>query len=115
MSETKNALAELTAEQRADALTKATETRQQRAEISRQLTEGEMTLTRLFSIVANEPDSVARKMKVSTVLRALPGIGGKRAESLMGEAGIASNRRLGGVGSRQRHALMGLADRAAAR
>ena len=73
------ALPTLTPEQRADALKKAAEARKKRAEIKGELKSGKRTLADVLKKA--EGDDTVGKMKVSTVLESLPGVGqGARAE-----------------------------------
>ena len=51
-------------------------------------------------------DEALSKMKVHDLLRSLPGVGDRRATSLMEEIGIAASRRLKGLGVHQRAALL---------
>ena len=62
--------------------------------------------TRTFAGVLGREDDLARKTKVSQVLRAVPGVGPARAAALMERAGIPPERRVGGLGSRQREQLL---------
>lgn len=98
------ALPTLTPEQRQAALTKATESRRQRAEQLGRLQAGEISFADLLNKAGT--DAVVGKTKVSTALRSVPGIGAVKAGELMDSAGIAGNRKLAGLGSRQREALL---------
>ena len=89
------ALPTLTPEQRADALAKAAEARKKRAEVKGELKSGKRTLA-----------DVLRKMKVSTVLESLPGVGKVRAQKIMEELDISASRRVRGLGSKQRELLL---------
>jgi len=92
----------LTDEQRRAALKKATESREKRAELKRQLKSGDANPVK----VLNETDNpIVTRMKVSSLLEALPGYGKVRSEKIMEELGIDKSRRIGGLGSRQREAL----------
>ena len=51
-------------------------------------------------------DDLARRTKVSQVLRAVPGVGPARAAAIMERAGIPAERRVGGLGARQREQLL---------
>lgn len=96
------ALPSLSPEERAQALAKAAEARQARAQLKSSLADGSLTL----EAALNREDDIAKKTKVIDALKALPGVGNKRAAALMEEAGIAENRRFGGLGPRQRTALI---------
>jgi hypothetical protein len=93
----------MTPEQRADARLKAAATRGERAEVRRRLKRGELTLAQVLADAATS--DVIGKMKASALLEALPGIGKVRARQLMGQIGIAENRRVRGLGAGQRNAL----------
>jgi hypothetical protein len=93
----------LTAEQREAALKRAAEVRGARAELKGQLKAGTLTVPELLK--SADPDIVG-KMRVSTILEALPRIGKVKAASLMENIGIATSRRVRGLGDRQRTALI---------
>lgn len=97
------ALPKLSPEARKEALAKALEVRKKRAEIREQLKSGKMTLADVFN-KANDP--VIGRMKVSTLLQSLQGIGKKRAEKIMNEVGISENRRVKGLGKKQKEELL---------
>ncbi|MGO1562175.1 integration host factor [Actinomycetales bacterium JB111] len=96
---------ELTAEQRAAALAKATEARRVRAEVKGSLKSGELDLSEFLRRA--ESVEALGKMKVVTLLSALPGIGTSTARSLMAEYDIAATRRVRGLGPHQRSRLVG--------
>jgi len=95
----------LSPEQRAAALAKAAEVRKARAELKEKLKKGELTLAELLDKAEN--DDVIGKLKVSSVLQALPGIGKVKAVQTMEKLKIAESRRLRGLGEQQRKALLG--------
>ncbi len=95
---------QLTAEQRSDALKKAAEARKQRAEIKEKLKLGSVTLAELLDKAPT--DELVGKMKVSTVLESLPGIGKVRSKKIMDSIGIKETRRLQGLGVKQKQALL---------
>ena len=70
----------LTEEQRKDALAKAAEARRRRAELKAQLKSEKMSLR---EVLARQGDDTVGKMKVSSVLESLPGVGKVRARSLV--------------------------------
>ncbi len=70
----------LTEEQRRQALEKAAVARRKRAELKEQLKSGR---TSLRDLLERTGDEVVGKMKVSTVLESLPGVGRVRARKLM--------------------------------
>ncbi|ADD42827.1 integration host factor, actinobacterial type [Stackebrandtia nassauensis] len=97
-------LPSLTPEQRAAALEKAAAARKARAELKEKLKTGELSLADVLA--AASKDDIAGKMKVSAVLKALPGIGDKRTVQIMEKLKIADSRRLRGLGEHQRQALL---------
>jgi hypothetical protein len=92
----------LTDEQRKQALEKAAEARRRRAELKGQLKSGKLTLT---DVLARSDDTVG-KMKVSTVLESLPGVGKVRARKIMEKLDISASRRVRGLGAKQRESLL---------
>lgn len=96
-------LPELTPEQRREALAKAAEARRKRAEIKGQLKTEQLTLR---DVLNRSDDSVMGKMKVSSVLESLPGVGKVRARKLMERLDISTSRRVRGLGSKQKEALL---------
>jgi len=96
------ALPRLTEEQRKSALQKATETRQRRAQLRKQLKAGEV---KAGQVLRKSEDPIVGRMKVSSLLESLPGLGKVRSKKIMEELGIDASRRIGGLGSRQRDAL----------
>jgi len=93
---------QLTPEQRAAALEKAAEARAARAEIKARLRNESLTLPEAL----DSDDSNVGKLKVVSLLEALPGVGKVKARKIMEEVGIADNRRVQGLGSQQRVALL---------
>ncbi|HEX9693748.1 MAG TPA: integration host factor, actinobacterial type [Actinomycetota bacterium] len=93
----------LTEEQRRQALEKAAEARRKRAELKGQLKSGKLTLRDVLSRL----DDTVGKMKVSTVLESLPGVGKVRARKIMEKLDISASRRIRGLGAKQRDALLG--------
>ncbi len=98
------ALPPLTPEQRAAALDKAAQARRERAAAKARLKYSRGSLAEL--IEEGRSNTVIGKMKVSELLVAIPGVGVKRAEQIMGDVGIAANRRLRGLGTNQAAALV---------
>ena len=92
----------LTDEQRRQALEKAAEARRKRAELKGQLKSGKLTLT---DVLARGDDTVG-KMKVSTVLESLPGVGKVRARKIMEKLDISTSRRVRGLGAKQRESVL---------
>lgn len=97
-------LPQLTAEQRHEALTRATEARRRRAEVKVALKNRKMSLAEVFELA--EEDPAVAKMRAQDLLEALPRVGVHRAEQLMKEVGIAPSRRVRGLGRVQRQELI---------
>jgi hypothetical protein len=93
----------LTEEQRRDALAKAAEARKRRAELKGQLKSEKMSLR---DVLARQTDDVVGKMKVSSVLESLPGVGKVRARKIMERLDISATRRVRGLGAKQKDALL---------
>jgi hypothetical protein len=94
----------LTPEQRQAALAKAAKVRRERAEVKGKLKMGGLTLSELLT--AADGNETIGKMKVISVLEALPGLGKVKARRLMDTVGISESRRLQGLGSNQRQSLL---------
>jgi DNA uptake protein ComE-like DNA-binding protein len=97
-------LPQLTDQQRKDALVKAAEARKKRAELKAELKSGKRTLVDVLSL---QTDATVGKMKVSTVLESLPGVGKVRARKIMERLEISGSRRVRGLGAKQKDALLG--------
>jgi S13-like protein len=93
----------LTPEQRQQALEKAAEARRRRAELKAQLKSGNMSLA---TVMGKSDDEVVGKMKVSSVLESMPGVGKVRARKIMEKLDISASRRVRGLGSKQKDALL---------
>ncbi len=93
----------LSDEQRKDALQKAAAARKKRAELKEQLKSGRTTLKELLD---RTRDEVVGKMKVSTVLESLPGVGRVRARKIMERLDISDSRRMRGLGAKQKEHLL---------
>lgn len=89
-----------TPDQRAAALEKAARARKERAEVRNQLKLGSTTLPQVLG--RGQTNDTIGKMKVSTVLESLPGVGKVRARQTMERIGISESRRIRGLGARQR-------------
>lgn len=98
------ALPDLTPQQRAEALEKATQARRRRAEIKDAL-KGKRTRLSAVLDLADEDEAIA-KMRVVTLLESLPRVGSNTAAALMDEIGIANSRRVRGLGPLQREELV---------
>jgi hypothetical protein len=92
----------LTEEQRREALAKAAEARRKRAELKERLKAGRTSLRDVLDM----REDVVVKMKVSSVLEAMPGMGKVRARKLMERLDISASRRVRGLGAKQREALL---------
>ena len=93
----------LTEEQRKEALAKAAEARRARADVKNQLKTEKLSLR---DILSRNNDDVVGKMKVSSVLESLPGVGKVRARKIMERLDISATRRVRGLGAKQRDALL---------
>jgi excinuclease UvrABC nuclease subunit len=96
-------LPQLTDEQRKQALAKAAEARRARAELKNQLKQERMSLR---DVLSKQGDDVVGKMKVSSVLESLPGVGKVRARKIMERLDISATRRVRGLGAKQKDALL---------
>lgn len=94
----------LSPEQRATALAAAAAARTNRAQAKADLKSGRITLTELLERA--DRDAAVAKLRVSTVLESLPGVGRVRAAGLLADLGVAPGRRLRGLGARQRQDLL---------
>ena len=93
----------LTDEQRKQALEKAAIARKKRAELKGQLKSGKLMLR---DVLSRQDDDTVGKMKVSTVLESLPGVGKVRARKIMERLEISTSRRVRGLGAKQKDALL---------
>jgi len=93
----------LSAEDRAKALEKAALARKARAELKAQLKSGKLQLKDMLS---RQDDDTVGKMRVSTVLESLPGVGKVRARKIMERLDISASRRVRGLGAKQRESLL---------
>ncbi len=93
----------LTEEQRRQALAKAAVARRKRAELKDQLKRG---ATSLKDLLGRTDDEIVGKMKVSTVLESLPGVGRVRAKKIMERLDISESRRMRGLGQKQKDNLL---------
>ena len=97
------ALQQLTDEQRKAALAKAAKVRQERAQIRQDIKAGKLSVN---EVLENSDNPVIGKMKVSALLKSIPGYGKAKAEKLMLELGISDTRKIQGLGSRQKAELL---------
>lgn len=93
---------QLTPEQRTAALAKAAEARAARAQVKERLRNQTLSLK---DALASDDDNVV-KLKVVSLLEALPGVGKVRARQVMEDIGIKDNRRVRGLGAQQVQALL---------
>jgi hypothetical protein len=93
----------LTDEQRRHALEKAAIARRKRADLKEQLKSGRVTFKELLERTS---DDIVGKMKVSTVLESLPGVGRVRARKIMEKLDISDSRRMRGLGGKQKENLL---------
>lgn len=98
------ALPTLSPEQRQQALDKAAAARRARSELLDQIKKGTTTVGGVLQRA--ETDEIARKTKVTQLLKALPGYGPAKVSDLLEQAQIPENRKVGGLGERQRQALL---------
>ena len=82
---------------RAAAAAKAVMARRERSETKELLATGKISL---FDLFADKRESVTR-MKLSDALKAVPGVGNKRADQIFMKTGISKSRRIAGVGRKQ--------------
>jgi guanylate kinase len=90
---------QLTAQQRQEALLKATASRKRRAEVKIKIRNGEFSIDTVLEIAKNE-DAVA-KMRVKELLESMSGVGKIRAQALMERLNISPTRRVQGLGRHQ--------------
>ena len=98
------ALPQLSPQQRAEALEKATLARRRRAEIKTALKSKHMKLSEVLDLA--ETDSAIAKMKVVSLLESLPRVGATTAQQLLSQIHIAPSRRVRGLGQVQRQELI---------
>jgi hypothetical protein len=100
------ALPPLTPEQRAAALEKAAIARRERAAVKNRLKHSGASLIEVLKEGSREGgNDIVGKMKVSSVLESLPGVGKVRARKIMEEIGISESRRVRGLGAQQMASL----------
>lgn len=98
------ALPTLTAEQRQAALAKAAEARSVRAAMKVDLKAGKVKLSQLLKQA--ETNEALAKMKVVSLLEAMPGVGRATARQILADVKISEARRVRGLGIKQREALV---------
>jgi hypothetical protein len=97
-------LPQLDDDARREALAKAAEARQVRAELKQQLKNGDIGLGEVLARA--EEDETVGKTKVAAVLESMPKVGKVRAQRLMERLDISPSRRLRGLGANQREKLL---------
>lgn len=97
------ALQQLSDAERKAALKKAAEARKKRAQLRKEIKAGRKNLTQ---VLAQSHDPIVARMKVSTLLQSLPGVGKVRAQKIMTDLRISTTRRVQGLGSKQRERLI---------
>jgi guanylate kinase len=90
---------QLSAEQRAAALAKASASRKRRAEIKSQMKSGQVGIDEVLSLAST--DEAIGKMRVKELLESLAGVGKIRVISLMERLNISPTRRIQGLGRHQ--------------
>lgn len=94
----------LSPEQRAQAAERATAARQRRAKLRAELKQGTMTVSEVLAR-ARDDEAIA-KLKVVSLLEALPGVGKTKAAVILERHRIAPSRRVRGLGPHQRASLL---------
>lgn len=98
------ALPSLTPDQRQAALEKAAAARAARAAMKLRLKSGSVKLSDLLDEA--EADEALAKMRVVSLLEAMPGVGRATARQIIDQVGISEARRVRGLGPNQRKALI---------
>lgn len=98
------ALPQLSPEQRTEALEKAAAARRERAAVKSRLKNSQGSLSEV--VKEGKSNDVIGKMKVSSLLESMPGVGRVRARQIMEEIGISETRRVRGLGANQIAALL---------
>jgi len=94
----------LSPDQRRAALEKAAEARRQRAAVKEELKAERLSIAELFE--RSERDEVLGKLKVVSMLEAMPHTGKVKARRLMQDLDISESRRLRGLGPNQKRRLI---------
>lgn len=102
---TKNAIPDLTMDERMAALECAIKRRKERAVFVRDVKEGKITLADALVRGREDKDGIGR-IRVERLLRQIHGVGEIKAKKVMHALGIAESRRLYGLGCNQREALV---------
>jgi hypothetical protein len=94
----------LSPDQRRAALEKAAEARRQRAAVKEELKAERLSISELFE--RSERDEILAKLKVVSMLEAMPHTGKVKARRLMQDLDISESRRLRGLGPNQKRRLI---------
>ena len=94
----------LSPDQRRAALEKAAEARRQRAAVKEELKAERLSISELFE--RSERDEILGKLKVVSMLEAMPHTGKVKARRLMQDLDISESRRLRGLGPNQKRRLI---------
>ena len=93
-----------TRDQRAQALERALEVRQERALIRKRLKSGDLKARQVLE--SCEENLAWGALPIRAFLTALPGVGSAKADAIMRDIDISGARRLRGLGDRQRLELL---------
>ena len=94
---------QLTPEERAQALTKAKESRQIRAAVKTRVKSGELSITDVVTM-SKDVEAIA-KMRVLELVESMNGVGKIRGKSILERLGISLTRRIQGLGRHQLESL----------
>jgi hypothetical protein len=94
----------LSPDQRRAALEKAAEARRQRAAVKEELKAERLSISELFE--RSERDEILGKLKVVSMLEAMPHTGKVKARRLMQDLDISESRRVRGLGPNQKRRLI---------
>lgn len=98
------ALPDMSSEDRAKALENAKAARSKRAALLREVTNGTRSVAEVLEMAQGDP--CYERIKVTALLKAVPGYGDVRTSALLKRLRIAESRRLRGLGPHQRAALI---------
>lgn len=96
----------LTTEQRRANLEKAKAARQRRSEVLKSVADGSFSVPQVLDMALE--DEIVARMRVSTLIKAVPGYGFAKMQRTMKRLHIAESRRIRGLGANQRSALIEL-------
>lgn len=98
------ALPKLSDADRKKALEKAAKARQERAELKGKIKCGKTSVAECLKRAVDDP--IVARMKVTSLLEAMPGYGKAKAAKIMTELDISPTRRVQGLGSKQKQLLL---------